>query len=333
MSRTTRSSTRAAASDTLDESQILPPDHSQQAPVNPPSKRRGRPPKPKLPTAAANHSSSTGTQPDDAVTPKPRGRPRKAAIATTTGAASDATTLGILPSASSDTTPTPAVLRPKPRPVNRSATKPISDTTLPIDIPENGSAHKRNRASIAEGAEPTFDEALTSSDDGKAAKKTKTDIRAADQVTKPKPSRIIPPRSPLPQRINRVQNPGKPDVPRAKRTSDEVAAELETKENLLKEIEELRAQKLRMVAEREIEIELAAEKARQTTVMHLTDLDEHRVDATNLEDEMDVDGDGDEMAMNVDLDLDVDDEDGVQDLKGKKPAVSKRAPTKVCGNS
>lgn len=90
---------------------------------------------------------------------------------------------------------------------------------------------------------------------------------------RPRP-RIIPRRSPLPQRINRVINPGAPDQKRAQRTSEEVAAAAKQKEKLALELEEVEKAKVRMVAEMEAADEEEERLEERMAIRHITDLAE-----------------------------------------------------------
>ena len=82
----------------------------------------------------------------------------------------------------------------------------------------------------------------------------------------------IPPRSPLPQRINRVIHPGKPAMPRPKRTSAEVAEAEAKKADILARLEELEKQKKIVLAEMELDEEEEDIEEEQTAVRHLKDL-------------------------------------------------------------
>ena len=73
--------------------------------------------------------------------------------------------------------------------------------------------------------------------------------------------KVIPPRSPLPKRINHVANPAAPDMPQAKRTSAEVAAAKAEKAQLLQRLDELNKQNKLALAEMEINEE--EEEARE----------------------------------------------------------------------
>lgn len=90
----------------------------------------------------------------------------------------------------------------------------------------------------AEGTELDLDEATDSPESSSPTKKKKTNINEKDQATKGVTStrHIYSYHSSAitsSKQVNRVQNPGKSDQPRAKRTSEEVATELEMKEQLL----------------------------------------------------------------------------------------------------
>jgi hypothetical protein len=81
------------------------------------------------------------------------------------------------------------------------------------------------------------------------------------ELSPPKASKkrnVVPPRSPLPARINRVVNPGRPDAKRTKRTSAEVTAATKRKEDLRREIEEHDKRKIQALAEIELQEEMEA---------------------------------------------------------------------------
>lgn len=78
--------------------------------------------------------------------------------------------------------------------------------------------------------------------------------------------RVVVPRSPLPERVNRVSNPGAPDVPRAKRTSAEVQAAEARRQELILEMEELDKKKIQMLAELNVEQDMEDEEEERTLV-------------------------------------------------------------------
>jgi hypothetical protein len=75
---------------------------------------------------------------------------------------------------------------------------------------------------------------------------------------------LVPPRSPLPSRTNRVVNPGGPDKKRAKRTSAEMAAAAQQKKKLKLALEQMERDKIRMLAEME-EVEEQEERDEERT--------------------------------------------------------------------
>lgn len=89
-------------------------------------------------------------------------------------------------------------------------------------------------------------------------------------------SRVIPPRSPLSQRTNRVINPGAPDQKRAQRTSEEVAAAAKQKENLRLELEELERKKIQTMADMHRALEEEERLDDTTAIWHITDLAESK---------------------------------------------------------
>ena len=81
------------------------------------------------------------------------------------------------------------------------------------------------------------------------------------ELSPPKPCKkrqAVPPWLPLPNHINHVVNPGKPDAKRAKWTSAEITAAAKWKEDLRQEIEEYERQKIQMLAEIEPQEEMEA---------------------------------------------------------------------------
>jgi hypothetical protein len=99
-----------------------------------------------------------------------------------------------------------------------------------------------------------------------------TDIEMSPPIP-PKAKRpSIAPRSPLPNRTNRVVNPGKPDAKRTKRTSAEVAAAAKQKEDLKKKAEELEKQRIQALAEIELQEEMEAAEEESNAVYAQDDL-------------------------------------------------------------
>ncbi|KAH9011665.1 hypothetical protein EDB84DRAFT_1647130 [Lactarius hengduanensis] len=103
-------------------------------------------------------------------------------------------------------------------------------------------------------------------------KKPKVGVHTAPESPRVKTKKPIPPRSPLPQRINRVVQPGKPVMPRPKRTSAEVAAAQAEKVKLSQEAEELDKQNKLALAEMELNEEAQDAVEERMAVRHLADL-------------------------------------------------------------
>ncbi|KAJ7705961.1 hypothetical protein B0H16DRAFT_1704444 [Mycena metata] len=79
-------------------------------------------------------------------------------------------------------------------------------------------------------------------------------------------AKAIPPRSPLPGRAKRVVDPGKPDQPRGKRSSEQVDAANEELAALKAEVARLHAERLEALAEMELDDEAAAQPIDASTV-------------------------------------------------------------------
>ncbi|KAH9028661.1 hypothetical protein EDB85DRAFT_1892403 [Lactarius pseudohatsudake] len=103
-------------------------------------------------------------------------------------------------------------------------------------------------------------------------KKSKVGVHTALENPRVKTKKPIAPRSPLPQRINRVVQPGKPAMPRPKRTSAEVAAALAEKARLLRRVEELDKEKKLALAELDLDEEAQDAVEERIAVRHLIDL-------------------------------------------------------------
>jgi hypothetical protein len=130
-------------------------------------------------------------------------------------------------------------------------------------------------------------------------KKQKVDAQPAPENPPTKTKKPIPPRSPLPQRINRVIHPGRPAMPRPKHTSAEVAEAKAKKAELLQRLEELDKQKKIALAEMELDEEEEDMEEERTAVQHRNDLQdaESEVEQKNiqlLEMELDEDEDMEE---------------------------------------
>lgn len=115
-----------------------------------------------------------------------------------------------------------------------------------------------------------------------SAKRTKLNTPSPDKnshnvASRPRPRpRPVSCRSPRPQRINRVINPGAPDQKRAQRTSEEVAAAAKQREKLALDLEKVEKAKVLMVVEMEKEDEEEERLEEMMAIRHITDLPEFK---------------------------------------------------------
>ncbi|KAH9032128.1 hypothetical protein EDB85DRAFT_2145690 [Lactarius pseudohatsudake] len=103
-------------------------------------------------------------------------------------------------------------------------------------------------------------------------KKPKAGVCTTPENTRVKIKKPILPRSPLPQRTNRVVQAAKPDMPRPKRTSAQVAAAAAEKVNLLQRLEELEKEKKLALAELGLNEEAQDAVEERNFVRHFKDL-------------------------------------------------------------
>jgi hypothetical protein len=161
--------------------------------------------------------------------------------------------------------------RPKPKPVNipppRSGLNAADETQH--QRPKRGRSGSDTDIERMEATEPT----CTHQPPTKRSKK-------ADVASPVKHGagsfrlKLIPPRSPLPVRINRVVNPGAPDQKRGRRTSASVTAAMQRKEHLKSELEKMERDKIRMLAEMEASEEEEQRQEERMVIRDVTDLAE-----------------------------------------------------------
>jgi len=145
------------------------------------------------------------------------------------------------------------------RPLNQSKKRKATDDieTDPVSGPEDfespATPPKRKRGRPKGSKNKVQSDQQTNSDDKLA--------HTGSTTSPPKPSKrrqAPPPRSPLPPRIKRVINPGKPDEKRTKRSSAEVAEAKKQKEDLRRLEEEYKTKKIEMMAKIEMQEEIDA---------------------------------------------------------------------------
>ena len=101
--------------------------------------------------------------------------------------------------------------------------------------------------------------------------------------------RLIPPRSPLPARINHVVNPGAPDQRHAHHTSAAVTVSMQCKEELKLKLERMEKEKIHMLAEMEASEEEEQKQEEKMAIRDVTDLAEFYLSYPNIGGEPDED--------------------------------------------
>ena len=176
-----------------------------------------------------------------------------------------------------DTLATDLTTKPRPKPRPKPAKQ--ANTPFPLDavdeIPHQHPKRGRPRSDT--------NETVPASNVQPPAKKTKisnttSPVQRSGKVGNSR-AKVVPPRSPLPSRTNRVVNPGAPDKKRKKRTSAEVAAAAEQKKILQLELERIEKDKIRMLAEMEAVEEEEEREEERMRIKDIADLAEsHGVD-------------------------------------------------------
>jgi hypothetical protein len=89
----------------------------------------------------------------------------------------------------------------------------------------------------------------------------------------------VQPRSPLPKCVNRVVNPGAPDKPSERRSSAQVAEDKRRRDELKRNLEALKQREVEIMAEMEVQQEMADEEEEQSAVKTLAEVE-------NIEDDV-----------------------------------------------
>ncbi|KAH9170338.1 hypothetical protein EDB89DRAFT_2244086 [Lactarius sanguifluus] len=173
--------------------------------------------------------------------------------------------------------------RGKPKGVTKQASpKAVVKSNGPADVlaaesdtgtepePDNSAQSIPHRRGLPDGQDAGEDPATRTVEP--VGKKPKVGVPTAAERPRAKAKKPIPPRSPLPKRINRVVHPAKPDMPRLKRTSAEVAAAEAEKVELLRRLEVLDKEKKLELAEQELNEEVQDALEERMVVRHLRDL-------------------------------------------------------------
>lgn len=161
---------------------------------------------------------------------------------------------------------------PPPHPLLKKRSQPLKGGTVatassPVSPPEMAVADKS--VPPAGNGDPSSDE------EQPPAKKPNTNDskRNATSQSGKRGRKQVPPRSPLPARINRVINPGAPDRTSTRRTSAQVAADNKQKADLQRDFETLKKRQIEILAQMEIQQALADEEEDQNSVRTLADAD------------------------------------------------------------
>ena len=167
---------------------------------------------------------------------------------------------------------------PPPRPPPQKRARPVKKLPPPTPLETagftaNSSAVSPSETAIVNKDIPPGDGDPSSDEDQPAAKRTKVnDIDAALQPRK-RGSIQVPPRSPRPVRANHVVNPGAPDKPGTRRTSSQVATEKVRVATLQRNFEAIKLREVEILAELELQLELADERQGQDVINTLVDSD------------------------------------------------------------
>ena len=209
------------------------------------------------------------------------------------------------------------VNQPSDRLKKRKATDEGIETD-PVSVPEDfeppATPPKRKRGRPKGSKNKGRSDQQTNSDD----KLGHTD----SPMSPPKPSKrgqAPPPRSPLPPRVKRVINPGKPDAKKAKRSSAEVAEAKKRKEDLRRLEEEYKKKKIQMMAKMEMQEEMDAAEEEENAVNHWDNITDEGEDVVEEEPAAEASGFGDDRTAS---DADVDEE--------PKRVPVKKAAAPVC---
>ena len=176
--------------------------------------------------------------------------------------------------------------RPKPRPKQIDRSQPQSALDV---VDETQHQHPKRGRSGSDSNTEIAESSGTHQPPTKRSKKTDTTslVKLGGTSAGSLRIRLIPPRSPLPMRINRVVNPGAPDQKKVRQTSAAVTAAMELKEKLKLELEKMEGDKIRMLAEMEAAEEEEQQQEERMAIRDVADLAE--ISYPNIEGELDKD--------------------------------------------
>lgn len=141
--------------------------------------------------------------------------------------------------------------------VNAKQTKRPHDGASEHEHAPNSVASKKVKVANAARDDPPPAQGNTSGDSIPVIPKRKT--------------KVVAPRDPLPDRSNRVVNPGAIDKPRPRRTPKQVVDDETRKEKLMQRLAEIEQEKLELAAQMELDEEEEAAEERRVSVSCLAD--------------------------------------------------------------
>lgn len=166
------------------------------------------------------------------------------------------------------------ITKPRPKPKQKQVNIPLPRSELDAADETQHQRPKRGRSGSDADAERTEAMEPTCTHQPPAKRPKKTDVASPVKHGAGLRQKLIPPRSPLPVRINRVVNPGAPDQKRGRRTSASVTAAMRRKEELKLELEKMEKDKIRMLAEMEATEEEEQQQEERMVIRDVTDLAE-----------------------------------------------------------
>jgi hypothetical protein len=165
----------------------------------------------------------------------------------------------------------------------RRLTRSYAIADLALATPSSPAVMKRGRSPETSSAAPggtTLPPAITADtgcDEPPPQKKSKAndgnDGAASSVQSGKRASKMVPPRSPLPVRSNRVIHPGAPDQKNPRRTSAQVAADNKRKEDLKRDLDALAQKQIEILAQMEVDQAIADELENQEAIGCLADVE------------------------------------------------------------
>ncbi|KAF8071620.1 hypothetical protein FPV67DRAFT_1447145 [Lyophyllum atratum] len=172
-------------------------------------------------------------------------------------------------------------MAPRKPPKNRNPVAPPTNDPAGEDIPPEEGPKKRSRANTRSSEtvdqpktkrgrkNQLYPEDAVEDPDGDAVDDPDTDFVENPQTVNQK--KAVEARAPLPERVNRVQNPGLVDQKTGRRTSAQVIKEDKKRDALEQEIARLKAEKMELLAQMEINQQREEEEEKKMLVTNLAE--------------------------------------------------------------